>query len=100
MFKSKSLKLFFLAAVVTLITVFSSLSSGVSAASLTNDFNQLNQSQIVSEMGAGWNLGNQLEANIDGMPWGDAWGNPKITQALITKIKSLGFKTIRIPISY
>ncbi|WP_242836690.1 cellulase family glycosylhydrolase [Clostridium sp. BNL1100] len=41
-----------------------------------------------------------MEANIDGMPWEDAWGNPKITQALITKIKSLGFKTIRIPISY
>ncbi len=100
MFKSKSLKLIFLAAVVTFTTVFSCLGSGVSAASMTNDFNQLNQSQIVSEMGAGWNLGNQLEANIDGMPGEEAWGNPKITQALITKIKSLGFKTIRIPISY
>ncbi len=100
MFKSKSLKLLFLAAVVTFITVFSCMGAGAAAASMTNDFNQLNQSQIVSEMGAGWNLGNQLEASIDGMPGEEAWGNPKITQALITKIKSLGFKTIRIPISY
>ncbi len=75
MFKSKSLKLIFMVAVVTFATVFSCLGSGVSAASLTNDFNQLNQSQIVSEMGAGWNLGNQLEASIDGMPGEEAWGN-------------------------
>ncbi len=59
-----------------------------------------NQAQIVAAMGAGWNLGNQLEANSNGTPSETAWGNPTITQALITKVKSAGFKTIRIPVSY
>jgi len=60
----------------------------------------LNQVQITAAMGAGWNLGNQLEANSNGTPSETVWGNPVITQALITKIKSAGFKTIRIPVSY
>ncbi|MHA4819969.1 glycoside hydrolase family 5 protein [Streptomyces aculeolatus] len=57
-------------------------------------------SQIVADMGAGWNLGNQLEANIDGYPGETSWGNPKVTQALIDKVQEAGFKTIRIPVSY
>ncbi|MFB9237697.1 cellulase family glycosylhydrolase [Plantactinospora siamensis] len=61
---------------------------------------QLNASQLVTDMGAGWNLGNQLEANSNGVPSETAWGNPVITQALINKVKAAGFKTIRIPVSY
>ena len=57
------------------------------------------QAEIVAAMGAGWNLGNQLEANINGTPGETAWGNPTITQGLITTVKNAGFKTIRIPIS-
>lgn len=57
-------------------------------------------SQVVAEMGAGWNLGNQLEANINGWPGETAWGLPVVTQALIDKVRSAGFKTIRIPVSY
>ncbi|GAA2109164.1 glycoside hydrolase family 5 protein [Streptomyces synnematoformans] len=57
-------------------------------------------SQIVADMGAGWNLGNQLEANANGYPSETAWGNPRITQALIDKVQAEGFKTIRIPVSY
>ncbi len=57
----------------------------------------LNQAQITAAMGAGWNLGNQLEANSSGTPSETAWGNPVITQALITAVKSAGFKTIRVP---
>jgi endoglucanase len=61
---------------------------------------QLNAAQIVADMGAGWNLGNQLEANANGMPSETAWGQPVITQALIDRVKAAGFKTIRIPVSY
>ncbi|RDI34446.1 glycoside hydrolase family 5 protein [Lentzea flaviverrucosa] len=61
---------------------------------------QLNASQIVADMGAGWNLGNQLESTIDGTPGETAWGQPVVTQALIDKVKASGFKTIRIPVSY
>jgi endoglucanase len=56
--------------------------------------------QLVASMGAGWNLGNALEANNNGTPSETAWGNPVITQAFIGKVKAAGFKTIRIPVSY
>lgn len=81
------------------------LAVAASVAGLTNQASadtttQLNASQIVAEMGAGWNLGNQMEANSNGCPSETAWGQPTITQALIDKVKSAGFKTIRIPVSY
>ncbi|WP_255570178.1 cellulase family glycosylhydrolase [Cohnella sp. CFH 77786] len=72
-----------------------------SASAETADFTSLNASQIVNEMGAGWNLGNQLEAvGSNGTPSETAWGNPAVTQSLIQKVKAAGFKTIRIPVSY
>lgn len=70
------------------------------ATSIRTDFRSISASQIVSEMGAGWNLGNQLEASLNGTPSETAWGNPVVTQALIQKVKAAGFKTIRIPVSY
>lgn len=70
------------------------------ATPITSDFRSLSASQIVSEMGAGWNLGNQLEAANNGTPSETAWGNPVVTQELIKKVKAAGFKTIRIPVSY
>lgn len=60
-----------------------------------------NQDKIVYDMGAGWNLGNQLEAvNNDGIPNETNWGNPVVTKELITLVKESGFNTIRIPVSY
>ena len=56
--------------------------------------------RLVVEMGQGWNLGNQLEASIDGVPSETAWGNPVITGALLDRVKASGFDTIRIPVSY
>ncbi|WP_419706494.1 cellulase family glycosylhydrolase [Promicromonospora sp. NFX87] len=60
----------------------------------------LNASQIVADMGAGWNLGNSLEANSNGYPSETAWNNPTVTQAQIDRVRAAGFKTIRIPVSY
>ncbi|MEV5717104.1 glycoside hydrolase family 5 protein [Amycolatopsis mediterranei] len=60
----------------------------------------LHASQIVADMGAGWNLGNQLEASSNGVPGETAWGLPVVTPALIDKVKAAGFKTVRIPVSY
>ncbi|MCC2316039.1 cellulase family glycosylhydrolase [Cellulomonas xiejunii] len=56
--------------------------------------------RLVAEMGQGWNLGNQLEASIDGVPSETAWGNPVITGALLDRVKASGFDTVRIPVSY
>ena len=64
------------------------------------EFIELNQQEITAAMGMGWNLGNQLEASISGVPSETAWGNPVITDDLIKTIKAQGFKTIRIPVSY
>lgn len=61
---------------------------------------QASASQIIADMGAGWNLGNQLEANSNGVPSETAWGNPTVTQNLIDKVRAAGFRTIRIPVSY
>ncbi len=56
--------------------------------------------QLVAGMGKGWNLGNQLEASVNGVPGETAWGNPVVTGALLDRVKAAGFSTIRIPVSY
>ena len=66
----------------------------------TTSFEDLNQSQIVEEMGPGWNLGNQLESVTDNVPEETNWGNPVITEKLIQSVKAAGFKSIRIPVSH
>ena len=63
-------------------------------------FVDLNQNQIVEALGAGWNLGNQLEANSNGTPVEDAWTNVKVSERLIRSVKDAGFRSIRIPVSY
>ncbi|MCR5203383.1 MAG: glycoside hydrolase family 5 protein [Lachnospiraceae bacterium] len=63
-------------------------------------FNDMDMAAMVEAMGAGWNLGNQLEASNGGTPSETAWGNPVITEDLIKLVKSAGFKTIRVPVSY
>lgn len=49
-------------------------------------------------MGAGWNLGNSLEAIGPGNE--TAWGNPVVTQQLIDAVKEAGFDTIRLPVAW
>lgn len=50
----------------------------------------------VAAMQPGWNLGNTLDA----IPDETAWGNPLVTQALLRKVKSEGYNSIRIPITW
>lgn len=71
--KFKSFTFYLLAMVLVFATVISGWSPEVSAAE-TADFTQLNSSQVVFEMGAGWNLGNALDANVNGVPSETAWG--------------------------
>lgn len=74
--------------------------SGVTTPASADVLTQRDASQLVAGMGAGWNLGNSLEANSNGVPSETAWGNPVVTQALVDRVKAAGFKTIRIPVSY
>jgi aryl-phospho-beta-D-glucosidase BglC (GH1 family) len=51
---------------------------------------------LAAKIYAGWNIGNTLEA-IGGET---AWGNPRVTENYIKKIKELGFDAIRIPCAW
>lgn len=52
---------------------------------------------FVKDMGAGWNLGNSLDAIG---PDETAWNNPKTTKGMIDAIAARGFKTIRVPVTW
>lgn len=67
--------------------------------------------EIVNDMAPGWNLGNTFEATTSwtgGALWNNkgglgaetGWQGTKTTQALITYVKSLGFKSVRIPCAW
>jgi endoglucanase len=49
---------------------------------------------------AGWNLGNTLDAHINGESRETAWGNPRVNQDLMNGVKNAGFDIVRIPITW
>ena len=53
-------------------------------------------SAIVAAMQPGWNLGNTLDA----IPDETAWGNPLTTQAMLHYVRSQGYNSIRLPITW
>src|ERR1051325_4954845 len=52
--------------------------------------------QVASQITAGWNLGNSLEAQCGE----SAWGNPMVNPTLIQSVKAAGFNAIRIPAAW
>lgn len=56
--------------------------------------------EVTGSLGVGWNLGNQMDAYSNGVSSETAWGNPKATQALFDTLKSRGFSTVRIPVTW
>ncbi|MFF0306933.1 cellulase family glycosylhydrolase [Streptosporangium sp. NPDC004379] len=50
----------------------------------------------VAAMQPGWNLGNTLDAISDET----AWGNPLTTRALLHHVRSQGYNSIRIPVTW
>lgn len=58
--------------------------------------NKSTASELIKKLKIGWNFGNTLDA-----PNGEtSWGNPVITAEMIRKIHSLGFETLRLPVSW
>ncbi len=60
---------------------------------------------FVYDMGVGINLGNTFDAYNDGtlsdeMSLEEYWGNPGTTREMIRDIRSYGFDTLRIPVSW
>lgn len=60
--------------------------------------------EIVEQMGLGWNLGNTFDAtggnknNVYSQE--TSWGNPRVNEQTILRVKEAGFKTIRIPVTW
>jgi len=48
----------------------------------------------------GWNIGNTLDAYVNGQANETGWGNPKINQALLDGVKKAGFDLVRIPVTW
>ncbi len=55
---------------------------------------------IISKMGMGWNLGNQLDAYNDNVASETAWGNKAATQATMDALYAAGIRTVRIPVTW
>lgn len=51
-------------------------------------------------MGIGWNLGNQLDAHINGVSGETFWGNQEATQQTFNNVKKAGFRSVRIPVTW
>ena len=60
--------------------------------------------EVAEEMGLGFNIGNTLESTNSTYSsvtaQETAWGNPVITQGLMDAIKTAGFDSVRIPITW
>lgn len=66
----------------------------------TPDPSQLTADMVYDAIGLGWNLGNQLDAYVDGVSDEICWGNPKVSQTIFDAVRKAGFKSVRIPITW
>lgn len=76
------------------------------------EIREISSTELVKEMGLGWNLGNTLDVcNADRDGDGNAdetsdnvdetlWGNPKATQELFDALKADGISAVRIPVTW
>ncbi len=93
----------FILSLLMAMTIFIGLDLGdINAQALSGDtLKNADTEAILEDMGLGWNLGNSLDATGgSGLDTETSWSNPKTTQALIDKVKSLGFNTVRVPVSW
>lgn len=56
--------------------------------------------KMSGKLGFGWNLGNQMDAMNGGVSSETAWGNQPCTQQTFNSLKSKGFSTVRIPVTW
>lgn len=74
------------------------------ASGFAEELTGMSATEIVSQMGIGWNLGNTLDANggdpADVYSQEQSWGNPIVDEALIKRVRDAGFTTIRIPVTW
>ncbi len=64
-----------------------------------------NAMTFAATMAPGWNLGNSLEAigsaaKPTATSQETAWGNARVTQAMLTAVAAAGFRSVRIPVAW
>lgn len=69
-----------------------------------NSKNTLKAAEVVTKMGMGINIGNSFDSISSNMSnpleAETYWHNPVITKAYVKKLHQLGFKTVRLPVTY
>lgn len=63
-------------------------------------FRKLSVTDIVDEMGAGWNLGNTMDGHSGLNPNETLWQSVTTTKAFIKAVHDSGFNTIRVPVTW
>ena len=88
---------------IVLLTMMMLVSMQIAIAE-TEALSGRNAHEIVEQMGLGWNLGNTFDAtggnknNVYSQE--TSWGNPRLNEQTIHRVKEAGFKTIRIPVTW
>ena len=94
---------------VVFVISLTSCGKGASPVSVSDDEFTKSAKEICSDMVAGWNLGNTLDAC---QSWGDipdeptpqeqetGWNNPLTTSEMINKVVDTGFNAIRVPVTW
>ncbi len=67
---------------------------------VTSDKENMTPAEFASWMGAGWNLGNSLDAHNGVRSDELCWGNGASTQRTFDAVKSMGFGCVRIPVTW
>jgi len=56
--------------------------------------------EFAAGMGIGWNLGNNMDAHVNGVANETCWHDQPATQAVFDRLKSEGMHSVRIPITW
>jgi endoglucanase len=83
--------------VAVFICLFFCFHRGYAQGVAKSPMRDLTAKELVYDMKVGWNLGNTLDATTGGET---GWGNPRTTQAMMDAVKKMGFKTVRIPVTW
>ena len=63
-------------------------------------FRDLSSTEIIEEMGIGWNLGNTFDSHANQIPGETAWGATITTKKMIKAVHDMGYNTIRVPVTW
>ncbi|WP_315094420.1 cellulase family glycosylhydrolase [uncultured Cellulomonas sp.] len=81
---------------LTALAAAAALSLGLAGPAQAGDRSPRSAARVVAAMQPGWNLGNTFDAvGADET----AWGNPRVTQELLSVVRQQGFRSVRLPVT-